>query len=200
MSTNAQPQPPNNPKTRNNTAWTQRSPRKTPDNASLPHNKTDKYCWNHGSSSHTLITCRAKATGHQDNTTFKNFLGGSSVYYTQNPWKRGWVENRDKIVAQIHDPNSTCSPSINTTIIAKGDSGASHHYFQTDNAHILQNLQETIVPTVQQPDNSILRSQGSGKFPLTKKLSNAAQHALKIPYLNSASLLSLGKNVTMDVQ
>ena len=48
MSTNTQPQPPNNANTRNNTARTQRSPRKTPDNASLPRKKTDKYCWTHG--------------------------------------------------------------------------------------------------------------------------------------------------------
>ena len=41
MSTNAQPQPPNNSNTRNNTARTQHSPRKTLDNASLPRKKTD---------------------------------------------------------------------------------------------------------------------------------------------------------------
>ena len=79
----------------------------------------------------------------------------------------------------------------NTTVIAKGDSGASHHYFRTEDAHILQNILDTTGPTVQQPDNSILRSQGSGQVPFTKKLFNAAQHALILPNLNSASLLSL---------
>ena len=107
--------------------------------------------------------------------------------------ERGRIENRDKIVAQIHYPNSTCSLSINTTVTAKGDSGASHHYFQTEDAHILKNVQDTIGPNVQQPDNSILRSQGSGQVPLTKKLTNVAQHALVLPNLNSASLLSLGQ-------
>ena len=146
MSNNAQPQPPNNANTRNNTARTQRSTQKTPDNASLPRKKTDKYWWTHGGSSHTSITCRAKAPVHQDNATFENCLGGLNAYCTQNTWNRGRVENRDNIVAQIHYPNSTCSLSINTTIIAKGDSGASHHYFRTKDAHILQNVQNTIGP------------------------------------------------------
>ena len=57
MSTHAQPQPPNNANNRNNTARTQRSPRKTTDNASLPSKKTEKYCWTHGGSGHTSITC-----------------------------------------------------------------------------------------------------------------------------------------------
>ena len=85
MSTLAQPKPPNNANTRNNTARTQRSLQKTPDNASLPLKKTDKYCWTHGGSGHTSITCRAKAPGHQDNATSENRLGGSNAYFTQNP-------------------------------------------------------------------------------------------------------------------
>ena len=159
----------------------------------LPRKKTEKYCWTNGGSGQTSITCRAKAPGHQYNATFKNRLGGSNAYCTQIPWKRGRVDNRDKIVAQIQYPNSTCSPSINTTVIAKGDSGASHHYLRTKDAHILQNVKDTIGPTVQQPDNSILLPQGSGQVPLTKKLSSAAQHALILPNLKSASLLLLGK-------
>ena len=193
MSTNAQPQPPKNANTRNNMARTQLNQQKTLENASLPRKKIDKYCWTHGGSGHTSITCRAKAPGHQDNATFENRLGVLNAYCTQNTWKRGQVENRDNIVAKIHNPKSTCSPSIYTTIIAEGDSGASHHYFRTEDAHILQNVQDTIGPTIQQPDNSILWSQGSGQVPLTNKLSNAAQHALILPNLNSASLLSLGQ-------
>ena len=84
MSTNAQPQPPNNANTRNNTARTQHSPRNTPDNASLPRKKTEKYCWTHGGSGQTSITCRAKAPGHQYNATFENRLGGSNAYFTHN--------------------------------------------------------------------------------------------------------------------
>ena len=59
--------------------------------------------------------------------------------------------------------------------------------------HIYYKMYKTLGPTVQQPDNSILRSQGSVQVPLTNKLSNAAQHALILPNLNSASLLSLGQ-------
>ena len=91
----------------------------------------------------------------------------------------------------LHYLNSTCSPSINTTIISKGNSVASHHYFRTKEAHILQNVQNTIGPTVQQPDHSILQSQESVQVLLIKKFSIATQHVLILPNLNSASLLSL---------
>ena len=87
MSTNAQPQPLNNSNTCNNMARTQRSPQKTPDNASLPRKKTDKYCWTHGGSGHTSITCRANAPGHQDNADFEKLPGGIKFILHPKPVK-----------------------------------------------------------------------------------------------------------------
>ena len=86
MSTSAQPQPPNNANS-NNTARTQRILQKTPDNASLPCKKTDKYCWTHRGNGHTSITYRAKAPGHQDNATSKKSPGDIKCILHQKPVK-----------------------------------------------------------------------------------------------------------------
>ena len=55
-------------------------PRKTPDDASYPRKKTNKYCWTHGGTNHSSQECQRKAPGHQDTATFVNRLGGSNAY------------------------------------------------------------------------------------------------------------------------
>ena len=56
--------------------------RKTLDNATFPRNYTSKYCWTHGGCGHESQTCEAKATGHKDEATFSNRMGGSNAYCT----------------------------------------------------------------------------------------------------------------------
>ena len=56
--------------------------RKTPDNATFPRNNTSKYCWMYGGCGHDSPNCEAKATGHKDEVTFENCLGGSNAYCT----------------------------------------------------------------------------------------------------------------------
>ena len=41
---------------------------------------TSKYCWSHGAYAHTSQQCRSKKSGHRDDATFTNKLGGSTVY------------------------------------------------------------------------------------------------------------------------
>jgi hypothetical protein len=36
------------------------------------------YCWTHGGSGHTSTDCSSKVTGHQNNATFENKMGGST--------------------------------------------------------------------------------------------------------------------------
>lgn len=48
-------------------------------------------------------------------------------------------------------------------------------------------------PTVQQPDNTTLRSSGSGQLPISKKLSTDAKQAIILPNLKNLSLISLGQ-------
>jgi translation initiation factor 2B subunit (eIF-2B alpha/beta/delta family) len=39
-----------------------------------------KYCWSHGACTHSSKECNRKKTGHQDDATFKNKMGGSTYY------------------------------------------------------------------------------------------------------------------------
>ena len=54
--------------------------RKTPDNPTFTRRTTDKYCWTHGGCAHQSADCNAKASGHQDNATFRNKQGGSKAF------------------------------------------------------------------------------------------------------------------------
>ena len=39
-----------------------------------------KYCWTHGACAHSSRECRSKATGHKDDATFENRMGGSTRF------------------------------------------------------------------------------------------------------------------------
>ena len=56
--------------------------RKTPDDASFNRRTTNKYCWTHGGCAHNSAECKAKATGHKDEATFENKMGGSKAFCT----------------------------------------------------------------------------------------------------------------------
>ena len=57
----------------------------TPDNATCPRPKTDKYCWTHGGCDHLSKDCKRQASGHQTTATFANRMGGSNAYCTPVP-------------------------------------------------------------------------------------------------------------------
>ena len=45
------------------------------------HQPNENYCWTHGykvAASHTSGTCKSKATGHKDNATRADIMGGST--------------------------------------------------------------------------------------------------------------------------
>ena len=65
---------------RSNRGGGNRVPRKTRDNSMYPRRVTDKYCWTHGGGSHISDVCNSKFTGHQDEATFANCMGGSNAY------------------------------------------------------------------------------------------------------------------------
>ena len=56
--------------------------RKTPDDATFPCRKKDKYCWTHGACAHGLDSCEDQAPGHKVEATFSNRMGGSNAYCT----------------------------------------------------------------------------------------------------------------------
>ena len=91
--------------------------------------------------------------------------------------------------------NTTCSsPTTNKQfIIAKGDSGASNHYFCSEDRNVLTNVTTTLGPDVHQPDNTVLKTQGTGLVPIDDTLSPEAKKAMILPELKSSSLISMGQ-------
>ena len=98
------------------------------------------------------------------------------------------------IVNQHYIDNTYSSPSTqNKCVIAKGDSGATSHYFQLQDAEVLTNVTNTSGSPVRQPDDINLSPTGIGVVPLSKKLSQLAKTAMILLNLKSSSLLSMGQ-------
>ena len=91
--------------------------------------------------------------------------------------------------------NTTCSSLTKPKeyIIAKGDSGASNHYFRPEDKKVLTNIVPTIGPDVHQPDNTVLTTDGTGTVPIDNTLSKEAKKAMILPELKSSSLISMGQ-------
>ena len=91
--------------------------------------------------------------------------------------------------------NTTCSsPKVNQDyIIAKGDSGASNHYFQTEDKRVLSDIKPATGPDVHQPDSTVLITEATGIIPIDETLSSKVTKVMVLPQLKSASLISMGK-------
>ena len=68
--------------------------------------------------------------------------------------------------------NSICSSckNNNNVVIAKADSGASHHYIRPDDAKILTDYKEKDSTSVMQSDGTSMTTAGTGKLPLHSSL------------------------------
>ena len=85
------------------------------------------------------------------------------------------------------------SRSGNKIIIAKGDSGASHHYLKEDDITCLTNITKTTATPVILPNAEISTAKIQGVLLFAKELSREAKNALVLPSLKSSSLVSLGQ-------
>ena len=80
-----------------------------------------------------------------------------------------------------------------TTIVAKGDSAASNHYFALRDVDVLDDVRFDSPPTsVLLPDFSSLDSVATGQLPLSSSLTPASTKTTIFPTLQS-SLISLGR-------
>ena len=77
--------------------------------------------------------------------------------------------------------------------VAKADSGATNHYWRSEDASCLLNLQKTLCPAVTLPDGSTLHPSQQGTLPFPTSLSLEARRATILDGLKSASLVSLGQ-------
>ena len=90
--------------------------------------------------------------------------------------------------------------STPNTIIAKGDSGATSHYWREQDKKCLQNIEITPGPTVTLPNNTTITSTARGRLPLHDSLSREATTTAILPNLHSSSLISLGQLCDDDCQ
>ena len=94
---------------------------------------------------------------------------------------------RNKALAlnSSHLPTKTCT-------IAKGDSGASNHYFALRDVDVLDNIKPSNGTNVILPNSKHITSILSGSIPFTTTLSSAATETEVFPHLNH-NLISLGQ-------
>ena len=69
----------------------------------------------------------------------------------------------------------------NEMCVAKGDTGASHHYWMKKDDKILKNLTKIDGPRVQLPNNELISATVQGELPLSKYLSPTAKRAMVLP-------------------
>ena len=78
-------------------------------------------------------------------------------------------------------------------VIAKGDSGATNHYWRTKDAHVLENIKKDTSTKVTLPNAEGTHSTSKGTLPMSQQLSETAKQATVLPRLESSSLISLGQ-------
>ena len=78
--------------------------------------------------------------------------------------------------------------STPNTIIAKGDSGATSHYWRDQDVQCLKNIEITPGPTVTLPNNTTITSTARGRLLLHDSLSQEATTAAILPTSQSSSL------------
>ena len=88
---------------------------------------------------------------------------------------------------------SSPDPVADDIVIAKGDSGATKHYWRLKDKDVLNNLKLFQGPNVTLPNNMSIRSTEKGNIPFSSKLSESAKDASILPGLESSSLVSLGQ-------
>ena len=81
----------------------------------------------------------------------------------------------------------------NTYCVAKGDTGATSHYWMEENKDILMNNSKINGPPVQLPNNEVIRATEKGELPLDPVLSPTARTAMVLPKLKSSNLISIGQ-------
>ena len=103
-------------------------------------------------------------------------------------------------IEQLIDKYTTSSiiPPNNVNIIlpiciAKGDSGATVHYWREADEECLKDIETCIGPAVILPNKQTILATKSGTLPLHHNLSNRAKKATILPGLKSTSLISLGQ-------
>ena len=89
------------------------------------------------------------------------------------------------------------SPNISSRqnracVIAKGDSGATRHYWRVEDANYLRKINTNNNTTVMLPNSKEISSTAQGQLPLSNQLSQNAKDSIVLPDLKSSSFIALG--------
>ena len=145
------------------------------------NNPPRKYCWTHGSGTHSSTECKKSAPGHNNSATHRNKLGGKrrvgSVDVLVNS------VNNTNTESSKHNMSRTTSP----TII---DSGANGHYIATPPHNTTTQPINTVAPTITLPDGTHLTATHKCLLDLPQ-LPDQARTAYIFPSLQF-SLISVG--------
>jgi hypothetical protein len=95
----------------------------------------------------------------------------------------------DKSPEKLNFTSASTSPFC----IAKGDTGATSHYWTERDKGILNNVKNFRGPSVQLPDSTMIPSTKQGELPISQLLSKKATQTSILPNLQSANLISLGQ-------
>jgi len=118
---------------------------KTLNDASRHRFKTEKYCLTHRACGHSSKDYKQKGQGHKDEATLQKRLGWSNAYCA---WScESGITNKLSLIQYICNliiPNYSPTININSSqcIIAKGDSGATRHYWREQDVTCLENVQD----------------------------------------------------------
>ena len=93
----------------------------------------------------------------------------------------------------MNTKQSSSDPPANDIVIAKGDSGATKHYWRPKDKDVLNDLELFQGAKVTLPNNVSIQSTEKGNIPFSAKLSASAKDASILPGLESSSLVSLGQ-------
>ena len=77
--------------------------------------------------------------------------------------------------------------------MVKGDSAASSHYWREKDKQILKNIKKSTDLQSYLPNNSSIKADRKGQLSLSEELSPQAKMAMVLPYLKSATLISIGQ-------
>ena len=81
----------------------------------------------------------------------------------------------------------------NACVIAKGDSGATHHYWRAEDSNCLQNINTNKTTNATLPNSKVIGLTAQDLIPLSNQLSQQAKDDIVLPDLKSSSLISLGQ-------
>ena len=161
-----------------------RNPSNASNNRNHHRHNTRKYCWLHGSFSHTSKDWNTKKTGQKDSEMFCDKMEGSENYCRTTAEWRGWMKiEKDKNSGWINLPFNLKNIQWIISKLVQYHYHPLQSYLKIfydylllrDIAALEDVVAEKFGPTVVLPDTSTLTANETGKLPLSSTISSLAE-------------------------